>query len=220
MKQIFRPVANVIAVVSIFVLIYVVVGGLWSLFILDRSNYTRRLYVPIEQPVAYSHQLHAGSLGMDCRYCHAQAGVAAYAAIPQTETCMTCHHEIRVNSPQLEPVYESYENDTPIDWVKVHDLPDHAYFNHSAHLTGGIGCNECHGPVDEMTVVYRVNDLTMGWCLDCHRNPAKNIRPREEVWNIDYEKPPAAEQMQLGEQLIEEYDIDVANLDNCYICHR
>jgi hypothetical protein len=218
MKQIFRPNANVFALVSIFVLAYIVVGVLWGLIVLDWSNYARRVNIPIDQPVDYSHQLHAGSLGMDCRYCHANAEVSYFANIPPTETCMTCHHEILTNSPQIQPVLESYANDTPIEWVRVHDVPGFAYFNHSAHLNGGIGCTECHGQVDEMPVVWRENSLTMGWCLDCHRNPEQYIRPRDEVWNTDYVHPD--NQLEMGQQLIEEYGINVEVLDNCYICHR
>jgi hypothetical protein len=220
MKQIFRPNANIVVLVSIFVALYVAAGVLWALFVLDRSNYARRVNIPIEQPIPYSHQLHADSLGMDCRYCHASAGYAPYANIPATETCMTCHHEILVNSPSVQQIWDSFENDTPIRWIKVHDLPDYAYFNHSAHINNGMGCTECHGQVNEMPVVYRVHDLTMGWCLDCHRNPEEYIRPVDEVWNMDYEHPPAAEQLALGRQLVEEYNIVSANLDNCYICHR
>jgi hypothetical protein len=220
MKQIFRPNANIVVLVSIFVLVYIVVGVLWSLIILDWSNYTRRVNIPITQPVQYSHQLHAGSLGMDCRYCHANAEVAAYANVPPTETCMTCHHEILTNSPQIQPILESFATDTPIEWIKVHDVPDFVYFNHSAHINAGFGCTECHGQVDEMPVVWRAESLSMGWCLDCHRNPAENIRPRDEVWNMDYVKPDGPAQLALGQQLIEEYNINVATLDNCYICHR
>ncbi len=220
MKQIFRPNANIVVIVSIFIVAYLAAAFLWGLAILDRSNYTRRVNIPIEQPIGYSHQLHADSLGMDCRYCHASAGENAYANIPATETCMTCHHEILPNSPEVQQIRQSFENDTPIEWVKVHDLPDYAYFNHSAHVNAGMGCTECHGQVNEMVVVYREHDLTMGWCLDCHRNPAQNIRPREEVWNMDYEKPSFAEQRELGQQLVEEYNINVDVLSNCYICHR
>ncbi len=220
MRQVFRPAANIIVLVSIFAGIYLIVGLVWGLFMLDRSNYTRRVNFAVEQPVQFSHQLHAGSLGMDCRYCHATAGVSSYANIPPTDNCMTCHQEIRANSRLIQPIYESFENDTPIEWVKVHDLPDHVYFNHSVHINAGFGCTECHGQVDEMPVVWRVETLTMGWCLDCHRNPAKNIRPVDEVWNMDYEHPPVSAQLQLGRQLVDEYNINVETLDNCYICHR
>lgn len=218
MKQIFRPNANLFALVSIVAVVYIAVGALWVLYVLDRSNYARRVNIPIEQPVPYSHQLHAGSLGMDCRYCHSGAQVSAYAPIPATETCMTCHHEIKANSTLLTPVRDSYQNDLPVQWNKVHDVPDFVYFNHSAHLSSGVGCSECHGRVDQMEVVYKANSMTMGWCLNCHRNPEQYVRPREEVWNIAYEHP--ADQLALGQRLVEEYNINKRNLEQCYTCHR
>ncbi|NJK79451.1 MAG: cytochrome c3 family protein [Chloroflexaceae bacterium] len=220
MKQFFRPSANLFAVISIFVSLYAVAGIFWGLAILDRANWTRRVNLPVEQPIPFSHQLHAGSLGMDCRYCHASAAISPYGNIPPSDTCVTCHHEIKRNSALLAPLWESVNNDTPIPWVKVHDLADFAYFNHSVHLTAGMGCTNCHGQVNEMPVVWKVHDMTMGWCLDCHRNPEKNIRPREEVWNMEYEFPPPAQQAVLGAQLVNEYGIDKSVLANCSICHR
>jgi hypothetical protein len=220
MKQLFRPNANVFALVSIFVVAYIVVALLWFLIILDRSNYTRRVNIPVDQPVAFSHLLHTESLGMDCRYCHASAENAAYASIPPTDTCMTCHHEIKTNSETMVNVIESYETGMPIEWINVHDVPDHVYFNHSVHVNAGFGCTTCHGQVNEMPVVWREENLTMGWCLDCHREPAQYIRPVDEVWNMDYEMPRGAQQRDLGQQLVEENNIHPANLENCYTCHR
>lgn len=220
MKQIFRPNANIVAIASVFAIVYLVAGAFWVLAILDRSNFTRRVNEPVTQPVAFSHQLHAGSLGIDCRYCHATAEVSAYANIPQTETCITCHQNVRPNSALLVPVWESYNNDTPIPWIKVHDVPQFAYFNHSAHLNAGMGCTECHGQVNQMPVVWKVHDMTMGWCLDCHRNPEQRIRPRAEVWNMNYVHPEPAEQAAMGASLVAEYGIDSSVLANCYICHR
>lgn len=218
MKQIFRPDANMFALVSIFVVAFLVLGGIWVLLMLDRSNYTRRVNIPIEQPIPYSHQLHAGSLGMDCRYCHQAAEVSSFANIPPTETCVTCHHEVLRNSASLDPLWESYNTGMPIEWNKVHDLPDFVYFNHSVHVNSGFGCTECHGQVDDMAVVWREENLTMGWCLDCHRNPENYVRPREEVWNYEYEQP--SNQPDFGVQLVEEYGIDTSVLSNCSICHR
>jgi hypothetical protein len=219
MKQIFRPDANMFALVSIFVVAFLVLGGIWVLLMLDRSNYTRRVNLPIEQPIPYSHQLHAGSLGMDCRYCHQAAEVSSFANIPPTETCVTCHHEVLRNSASLDPLWESYNTGMPIEWNKVHDLPDFVYFNHSVHVNSGFGCTECHGQVDDMAVVWREENLTMGWCLDCHRDPAQFIRPVDEVWNMDYVHPD--NQLEMGQQLIEEYNIPGPRvLENCYKCHR
>lgn len=140
-------------------------------------------YMP-EQPVPYSHALHAGELGMDCRYCHTTVEVAGFAAIPPTQTCMNCHDKVKPNEGRhLGPIFDSYKTGEPIEWLKVHDLPDYVYFNHSAHITRGVSCVSCHGRVDRMVEVHQVSPLSMGWCLDCHRDPAPNLRPvrRSEV---------------------------------------
>ena len=138
------------------------------------------------QPVDYSHKLHAGDLGMDCRYCHFTAERSAVAAVPPTETCMNCHWKVRTDSIKLLPVRESYANDVAIPWVRVHNLPDFVKFDHSAHLAAGVGCVSCHGRVDQMPVVTQVQPLTMGWCLDCHRDSAPHVRRPEEVTIMDF----------------------------------
>lgn len=142
-------------------------------------------YTP-DQPVDYSHKLHAGTLGMDCRYCHTTVEKSAYAAVPPTQTCMNCHSKVRTDSAKLEPVRESWATNKPIPWVKVHNLPDYVYFNHSAHLAAGVGCSTCHGRVDQMIKVSQVQPLSMGWCLDCHRNPGPNLRDPSEVTKMDW----------------------------------
>jgi hypothetical protein len=144
--------------------------------------------------------------------------ISPYANIPPTETCITCHHEIKTANTEVQKLLVSHNTGDPIEWIRVHDLPDHVYFNHSIHVQKGIGCTECHGQVDTMEVVWRAEDLTMGWCLDCHRNPEDNIRPREEVYNMQWE----TDNLSLEERvaLVEEYNIDVGELDHCNICHR
>ena len=174
--------------------------------------------VPVVQPVSFSHQLHNGQLGIDCRYCHTSVEVAASANIPPTETCMTCHSQIRVGSPQLEVVQASWDTGTPIAWNRVHNLPDYAYFNHSAHINKGVGCSSCHGRIDQMQQIWKNEPLTMGWCLECHRNPAQFVRPREEVFNMAYQPP--EEQLEFGEQLVEAYNINTEKLPQCSTCHR
>ncbi|MCP3974827.1 MAG: cytochrome c3 family protein, partial [bacterium] len=159
-----------------------------------------------EQPVPYSHKLHAGELGIDCRYCHSLVDKSAHASIPATETCMNCHAAIYTESPNLVAVRESYATGLPVRWVRVHDLPDYTYFNHSAHVTRGVGCVECHGRIDKMEVVYQDEPLNMGWCLDCHRNPGPRLRPVEEVTNMAWQPGPG-EQAELAERLIREYEI-------------
>jgi hypothetical protein len=141
-------------------------------------------YAP-RQPVPYSHWLHAGQMGMDCRYCHSNIERAAHAQIPPTQTCMNCHALVRTDSARLAPVRESWETGRPIEWVKVHRLPDHAYFDHSVHLSAGVGCVTCHGRVDQMEVVRHDQPLSMSWCLDCHRNPTPNLRPVDQITNMD-----------------------------------
>ncbi len=189
-----------------------------SLTVFARTS-NNKVRVPIEQPVAFSHALHNGQLGLDCRYCHTSVEVAAAANIPPTETCMTCHSQIRVGSPQLAAVQASWDSGEPIVWNKVHDLADFVYFNHSAHINKGIGCSSCHGRIDQMAAIWKNKPMTMGWCLECHRNPAAFVRPKSEVFNMAY-VPPAEGQLELGEQLVEAYHINEEKLPQCSTCHR
>ncbi len=169
-----------------------------------------------KQPVPYSHALHAGELGIDCRYCHNTVERAAVAAIPPTQTCMNCHARIWTKSPKLEPVRESWRTGKPVEWIKVHDLPDYVYFNHSAHVTRGIGCVTCHGRIDQMAVVYQHEPLSMGWCLDCHRAPEKNLRPPSEVTNMTWTAP--GDPIAYGKMLREKNNINPPTY--CSTCHR
>lgn len=173
-------------------------------------------YMP-EQPVPYSHALHAGEIGMDCRYCHNTVEQAAHAAIPATETCMNCHQRIRTTSPKLEPVRRSYETGRSVEWIKVHDLPDYVYFNHSAHVTRGVGCVSCHGRVDLMEEVYQKEPLSMGWCLNCHRAPEVNLRPPDQVTNMTWTAP-GGDAFAYGKQLREKNNINPPT--DCSTCHR
>ena len=189
-----------------------------SLTVFARTS-NNKVRVPIEQPIAFSHALHNGQLGLDCRYCHTSVEVAASANIPPTETCMTCHSQIRVGSPQLAAVQASWDSGEPIVWNRVHDLADFVYFNHSAHINKGIGCSSCHGRIDQMVAIWKNEPMTMGWCLECHRNPAAFVRPKSEVFNMAY-VPPAENQLELGEQLVEAYHINEEKLPQCSTCHR
>jgi hypothetical protein len=168
------------------------------------------------QPVPYSHALHAGQLGLDCRYCHVNVEREAAATLPPTQTCMNCHNTIRSASPKLAQVRESYATGMPVEWIKVHDLPDFVYFNHSAHVTRGVGCVECHGRIDKMEVVYQAQPLTMGWCLDCHRRPEAHLRPPELVTKMDW--APGEDRMALGKRLREQLNINPPT--DCSTCHR
>lgn len=165
------------------VLLALVVFFIWYYF---SPKYLAEGYQP-QQPVMFSHKLHAGQLGLDCRYCHSTVEKTAFAALPTTSVCMGCHNKVLPNSPLIAPVKESYEKHKPIEWVRVHALPRHAHFDHSAHVTAGVGCATCHNRVDTMDVVYQAAPLSMGWCLECHRNPAPNLRPQSEITNMLYD---------------------------------
>ncbi|HKE17281.1 MAG TPA: cytochrome c3 family protein [Kofleriaceae bacterium] len=169
-----------------------------------------------KQPVPYSHALHVGELGLDCRYCHTTVERAAHAAVPPAQFCMNCHATIRTDSAALQPVRDSFASGAPIKWNRVHDLPDYVFFNHSAHVTRGVGCEECHGRIDLMEQVYQHAPLTMEWCLNCHRDPAPHLRPRELVTVMGYDPP--GDRRELGRRLADNNKI--APPTNCSTCHR
>ncbi|MCC6125097.1 MAG: cytochrome c3 family protein [Pirellulales bacterium] len=173
------------------------------------------LYSPV-QPVAYSHAQHAGELGIDCRYCHNTVENAAFAAIPPTATCMNCHKLIGAKSDKLLKVRESDATGDPIHWIKVHDLPDYVYFNHSAHVTRGVSCVECHGRVDRMEQITQVERLSMGWCIECHRDPAPHLRPQEYITKLDW--VPNEDRRRLGEEIRKKNNINPST--DCSTCHR
>lgn len=170
-------------------------------------------YMP-EQPVPYSHKLHAGKLGIDCRYCHNTVERNAHAAIPATQVCMNCHTNIHPESVKLAPVRESYATGKPIPWARIHDLPDYAYFNHAAHVQKGVSCKACHGRIDKMEEVWREHPLSMGWCLNCHRNPEPHLVPKHLVTKMDYEQPSPETGAQLKKMN------NVKPREDCATCHR
>ncbi len=215
MAQIFHPSTNTFSKVSIFGAVFLVGGLLWGLAVVNRSGYATQAGVAREQPVPFSHRHHSGELGLDCRYCHTSVEDSSSANIPPTQTCINCHAQIWADSPTLEPVRASYRSGESIQWVKVHDLPDFVYFDHSIHINKGIGCASCHGRVDEMNLVRQVSTLQMEWCVDCHRNPAAHVRPKEEVFNMSWF---TQDQEALGARLVDEYHIE--SRDDCSVCHR
>jgi len=220
MPQIFHRSANSISRLSVFGGIFIIAGIAWAGAEIQRSPYNTRAFVARQQPVQFSHKHHAGDDGIDCRYCHTTVEVSWFAGIPPTATCMNCHSQLFADSPYLEPVRESFRTGKPIKWTRVHDLPDFVYFNHSIHVNKGVGCSTCHGRVDQMPLTWSVVSLHMEWCLECHRNPAKYIRPREQVFNLDW-PPPGYDQMAEGKKLMMRYDIDsVEEITNCSTCHR
>jgi hypothetical protein len=216
MSQTFHRSTNTLSKVSIFGALFVVAGGLWLTLAVNRSSYVTQAGVARDQPVPFSHQHHVGGMGIDCRYCHTSVEREAAAGIPPTKTCMNCHSQIWAQSPTLEPVRESFRTDRSIPWVRVHDLPEFAYFDHSAHVNRGVGCSTCHGRVDRMPLVYQASSLLMEWCLDCHRRPERYLRPQEEVFNPAYEPP--ADQLALGRDLVARYEVRPRT--SCSTCHR
>jgi hypothetical protein len=228
MAQVFHPSTNTLSKLSIVGAVFTLVGLAAAVFAAN-FTYGRRMYVPIEQPVPFSHKHHVMDDGIDCRYCHTSVEESAFAGLPPTHTCMTCHSQIWADSPLIQPVRDSFVSGKPLEWTRVHDTPDFVYFNHSIHVNKGIGCVSCHGRVDQMPIMWKDQSMTMAWCLDCHRNPEKNIRPRSAVYKMDW-KPsdeinPATGQPEtresLGARLVDEYDIlPVQQLTNCSICHR
>jgi hypothetical protein len=219
MSQIFHRSLNIWSKVSILGgAVFVGVLG-FAVVTLSWSGYVTGQGVTKDQPVQFSHAHHVGSMGIDCRYCHTTVEESAFANIPPTKTCMNCHSQIWTNAPILEPVRASFRENKPLEWNRVHDLPDFVYFNHSIHVAKGVGCATCHGPIDRMPLVYQENSLMMRWCLECHRNPAKYVRPKDQVFNMAYQRP--ANDPDLGERLVKEYNIAGPNqLTSCSTCHR
>jgi hypothetical protein len=214
--QVFHHSTNTLSRLSIYGALFAVVFALWLGREVNRSPYVTQADVAREQPVPFSHAHHVGGMGIDCRYCHTTAEVAAAAGIPPTKTCMNCHSQIWSNSPMLEPVRASFRTGESIEWTRVHDLPDFVYFDHSAHVNKGVGCTTCHGRVDRMPLMWQEASLHMEWCLDCHRRPEKFLRRKEEVFNPAYEPP--ADQLELGRQLVAQYAVHPRT--SCSACHR
>ena len=189
MAQVFDRSSNALARASLVLAGLIVIALGVTLDQLQRSPWVTRQGQRADQPVPFSHKHHVEGLGLQCQYCHTTVEVSSYAGIPPTKTCMNCHAQIWTNADLLKPVRDSWATGQSIQWIKVHDLPDYVYFNHSIHVNKGIGCASCHGRVDQMPLMYMENSLQMEWCLDCHRNPAKNLRPTSEIYNMAWEGP-------------------------------
>lgn len=196
------------------VVLVCVVGFFWYF---GSPKYTDVGYRP-KQPVSYSHKLHASDLDMDCRYCHVSVENSAKANVPPTQTCMNCHTLILPESEKLLPVRESWASGKPIEWVRVHKVAEYAYFDHSAHIRAGVGCASCHGRVDQMEIVMQVETLSMGWCLDCHRDPDMHLRDLTKTSVTDMEWTPPANQREIAARLKKEHNINPS--EDCSICHR
>ena len=228
MPQIFHRSFNTISKVSIFGSLFFLAFLIWVFVVYTRSSYGTDAGVVRVQPVPFSHQHHVGVLGIDCRYCHTSVEHSSNAGLPPTKTCMNCHSQIWVGSAMLAPVRESYSTNQSIRWQRVYNIPGFVYFDHSIHVNKGVGCASCHGRIDEMPFTYQVPSLLMEWCLECHRNPEKNLRPREQVFNMKWQ--PADErdehgepydQLNLGLKLVKQYHVkDSRSLTSCSVCHR
>src|SRR5712671_7139860 len=219
MSQIFHRSANTIARVSIFGAVFFIAGLLVLFAEVNRSPWVTEAHVAREQPIQFSHERHVAGNGIDCRYCHTSVETSSFAGIPPTKTCMNCHSQIFANSPFLQPIRDSFRTGRSIQWTRVHDLPDFAYFNHSIHVNKGVGCSTCHGRIDQMPVVSQASSLQMEWCLECHRRPENFVRPKEKVFDMEWQPP--ADQKQKGLELVKAYRIQGADvLTSCSTCHR
>lgn len=218
MTQLFKQRDNAASRLIIGMAALLVVALLLGLAIDARSTYSTKVGESPEQPVPFSHEHHAGQLGIQCTYCHTSVEKSAFAGIPPTHTCMTCHSQLWTNAEMLAPVRNSLEQNTPLQWTRVHNLPDYVFFNHSIHVNKGVGCETCHGRVDRMPLTYKAEPLTMSWCLDCHRNPAPHLRPLDAIYTMGWQPPPGHEHM--GVELMKEYAINVPLLQHCSTCHR
>ena len=220
MAQVFSRSANNIAKISLVVAAILAGTAFYVYTQVARSSYLTGRYLEKQQPVQFSHKHHVGDDGIDCRYCHTTVETSASASLPPTQTCMNCHNQIFADQPYLEPVRASFRENTPIQWERVHDLPEYAYFNHSIHVAKGVGCASCHGDIANMPAVYQENTLQMEWCLSCHRDPAPNIRPQSEIYNTGWNPANITpeQQQEVNEKIKNLRSKEI--LTSCSICHR
>ena len=216
MPQVFSRNANLYARFSILGGVLGLTGLSLAALVWARSPYATQQGEPVSQPIQFSHKHHVTDDGIDGRYCHTTVETSSFAGMPSTQTCMNCHSQIWDQSAALEPVRMSFRTGQPIEWNRVHDLADFVYFDHSIHVQKGVGCSTCHGQVDEMPLTSKAESMQMSWCLDCHRDPARYVRPREEVFNMNWRPP--SNQDEIGQQLVQQYVIE--SLMNCSTCHR
>ncbi len=219
MPQLFSRRADTVFRVSLFASLGVPAFVLWACLVYTRSSYGTSAGETRVQPVPFSHQHHVGVLGIDCRYCHEGVEHSSFAGLPPSKTCMNCHSQMWVGSDMLEPVRESYRTGRPLHWHRVYNLPGFVYFDHSIHVQKGVGCSSCHGRLDQMPFTFQVPSLLMEWCIDCHREPEKHLRPREAVFDMKWEEPP--DQVARGLELKKDYEVrDARFLTSCSVCHR
>lgn len=220
MAQIFHPSMNTISRVTIFGFLFFVAGALVLGNFIARSPYATQATVIKDQPVPFSHAHHVGDAGLDCRYCHTSVETSSHAGLPPSKTCMNCHSQLWTESAMLEPVRESYKTGEPLEWTRVHDLPDFVYFNHAIHVNKGVACATCHGDVSKMPLMYREHTLHMEWCLSCHRNPEDFVQPGNTVFNVgkDAWKNNSEQDNKDLAAWLENHSVDKKT--NCTTCHR
>ena len=215
MAQIFPSWTNKLPLLLLCAVIFLGTGVIGFFYYYASPKFTDVGHRPV-QPVEYSHKLHAGDLGIDCRYCHVSVETSAVANVPPTRTCMNCHTLVKPDTEKMLKVRESWQTGKPIEWVRVHKIGEYAYFNHSIHINRGVSCISCHGNIAEMEKVTQAEPLSMSWCLDCHRNPGPNLRPVDQVTNMYWEKP--ENQDEFAKKVIDEKHISPPV--NCAGCHR
>lgn len=217
MAQLFDRSADTYLRLALLIVVLAVAGGFFTASKACEPSYiTAKGWAPV-QPVPFSHDHHVDGLGIDCQYCHGSVETSSSAGYPSTHTCMSCHSQVWTNADALEPVRESYRTGEPIRWRRVYDLPEFVFFKHDIHVAKGVGCEECHGRVDQQPLIRQSVSLKMSWCLDCHRNPAQYVRPRDEIYTMGWK--PEGDREQLGRELVEAYGIDTELLTDCSICH-
>jgi hypothetical protein len=218
MPQIFRPRADSIARLLLVAIVVAPLGAIGIAYLVHTTAWETRVDVVVNQPVPFSHEHHVGEEGIDCRYCHTSVETAAFAGLPPTHICMTCHSQLWTNAAMLAPVRESLATGTPIHWQRVNWLPDFVFFDHSVHVNNGIGCTTCHGDVAKMPLTRQARPLTMRWCISCHQDPAPHLRPPDKIFATNW-KPPA-NQAEEGKKLMRFYQIHKKHLTDCSVCHR
>jgi len=216
MSLLFRPKHNTLAQISLFLVAAGGLGGLGGLLIFVRTPFARGMQDPVEQPIQFDHRHHTRDEGIDCRYCHNTVDKSPSASIPPTQLCLNCHSQVWNKSPLLEPVRQSFFENKPIEWNRVYRVPDFVFFNHAIHVNKGVGCVSCHGRVDQQAAVEKSTPLTMGFCLDCHRHPEKNLRPVSEVTNMEW--TPSGDPEETGKALKEQNHVETRV--SCTTCHR
>jgi hypothetical protein len=217
MSQLFPPMVDLYAKLFALAVVLLLAGGTYSFYLLNRSPYWTNVGVTLQQPVPFSHQHHVGDLGLDCRFCHTSVATSAYAGMPDTQTCMTCHSQVWKDAPMLAPVRTSYAENKPIKWNRVNETPGFVYFDHSIHINKGVGCSSCHGRLDEMPITWKTTDMEMSWCLSCHRQPEGQLRALSKVYQMDWTPP---KNPHIQEDWFKERNIQKDHLTDCSACHR